>query len=148
MTCCVSYLMKVDNGTCCPVIGNQVEGTLERDRHHLPHSLRVADWPEHIFPGRPFMPAILCPSCGSTFFTSASLERPVMLQSWKEIACYMRLGIRTLREHDCGFPVHRINGNDHTSVFAVPHEIEEWLSRRPMRKSTAPQNGHGDRTAA
>ncbi len=55
-----------------------------------------------------------------------------LLQSWKEIAAYLCVGVRTVQrwEDDFEFPVHRIDGTERHAVFAIPHEIDDWLHHR------------------
>ncbi len=56
------------------------------------------------------------------------------LDSWKEIARYLRRGTRTARrwEHEEGLPVHRHHHGRAQTVYAYPAEIDEWLlSRSP-----------------
>jgi hypothetical protein len=58
-----------------------------------------------------------------------------VLNSWKEIASYMGRGVRTVQrwEHDLRLPVHRPKGRDHSSVLAIPAELDHWLLQTPMR---------------
>src|SRR5665213_3333130 len=50
------------------------------------------------------------------------------LDSWKEIALYVRRDVRTVIrwEKQKGLPVHRIPGGQRKAVFAYPHEIDHW----------------------
>ena len=52
------------------------------------------------------------------------------LDSWKEIADYLRRDVRTaIRwEKEKGLPVHRIPGGSRHSVFAFANEIDDWMS--------------------
>jgi len=64
------------------------------------------------------------------------------LESWKEIAAYLKRGVRTVRrwEHDEGLPVHRHQHKALGSVYAFKSEIDVWRhsgSRMPM-PSAAP----------
>jgi non-specific serine/threonine protein kinase len=64
------------------------------------------------------------------------------LESWKEIAAYLKRGVRTVRrwEHDEGLPVHRHQHKALGSVYAFKSEIDAWRqsgSRAPM-PSAAP----------
>jgi len=64
------------------------------------------------------------------------------LQSWKEIASYLKRGVRTAQrwERDAGLPVRRLParcprpGENKCPVFAFPEEIDKWLHSRPTRK--------------
>ncbi|MBS1859304.1 MAG: tetratricopeptide repeat protein [Acidobacteria bacterium] len=61
------------------------------------------------------------------------------LDSWKEIAGYMRRGIRTVQrwEREEGLPVHRLPHEKLGSVYAYKHEIDAWFSRRGEEAKTA-----------
>ena len=50
------------------------------------------------------------------------------LDSWKEIAAYLRRGVRTVRrwERDEGLPVHRHVHQVLGSVYAFKSEIDRW----------------------
>lgn len=52
------------------------------------------------------------------------------LESWKEIAGYLRRDVRTaIRwERDRALPVHRVPGGRRQAVFAYPAELDAWLS--------------------
>jgi hypothetical protein len=90
-------------------------------------------------------PNVRCPSCGHSFVAasnpqpengvraSASSLPPFVLRSWKEIACYVRSGVRTAQrwERDLGLPVRRSCGHARGSVMAFPAELEAWLHRSP-----------------
>jgi len=54
------------------------------------------------------------------------------LSSWKEIAGYLRQGVRTVQrwELECKLPVYRINHSPRSPVFAFPSEIDAWLRER------------------
>lgn len=51
------------------------------------------------------------------------------LDSWKEIASYLRRDARTVRrwEHERHLPVHRVPGGERSGVFAYVAELERWL---------------------
>jgi tetratricopeptide (TPR) repeat protein len=62
------------------------------------------------------------------------------LDSWKEIASYLRRAERTVKrwETDRGLPVHRVPGGGRGSVYAYTAELSEWLksaSERPLEES-------------
>jgi tetratricopeptide (TPR) repeat protein len=62
----------------------------------------------------------------------ANAENPsqgARLDSWKEIAAYLRRGERTVKrwETDRGLPVHRLPGGGRASVYAYTAELDEWL---------------------
>ncbi|MFZ1131037.1 MAG: hypothetical protein WCA97_08545 [Terriglobales bacterium] len=54
------------------------------------------------------------------------------LDSWKEIACYLQRGVRTVHrwEREEGLPVHRHNHKKAASVHAFRSELDQWLERR------------------
>jgi hypothetical protein len=51
-----------------------------------------------------------------------------VLDSWKEIAAYLRRDVRTVRrwEQTRGLPVHRLPGEGRAPVFAVRRELDRW----------------------
>jgi TolB-like protein/Tfp pilus assembly protein PilF len=57
------------------------------------------------------------------------------LDSWKEIAVYLRRGVRTVRrwEKDEGLPVHRHLHKRLGSVYAYKPEIDAWWDARGLR---------------
>ena len=57
------------------------------------------------------------------------------LQSWKEIAAYLKRGVRTAQrwERCAGLPVRRPRPGDRSPVFAFPAEIDQWMHSRPTR---------------
>ena len=66
---------------------------------------------------------------------------PDRLDSWKEIAAYLRRGVRTVRrwEREEGLPVHRHVHRVAGSVYAFKSEIDRWRdgSRRSAVRPTA-----------
>lgn len=64
-----------------------------------------------------------------------------LLITWKEIASYLNIDIRTCCrwEDHMGMPVHRLSKSKKSRVFAYKHELEEWLNNEfgksiPKRK--------------
>lgn len=58
---------------------------------------------------------------------------PVVLTCWKEIACYMGKGVRTVQrwEREFGLPVRRPSGAaSKSAVMARSHELDAWLLDR------------------
>src|SRR5882724_42444 len=56
------------------------------------------------------------------------------LESWGEIASYLRREIRTVQrwEKTLGLPIHRLNVGRNSSVYAYPSELDKWyLERKP-----------------
>src|SRR5262245_39064935 len=65
---------------------------------------------------------------------------PERLDSWKEIAAYLKRSVRTVRrwEAEEGLPVHRHVHQNAGSVYAFNNELDAWLiSRRVQLDSTA-----------
>ena len=52
------------------------------------------------------------------------------LDSWKDIAAYLRRDIRTVDrwEKEKGLPVHRLPGGRRRAICAFTHEIDAWLT--------------------
>jgi hypothetical protein len=67
------------------------------------------------------------------------------LQTWKEIAAYLRRGVRSVQrwEANAGLPVRRVSAGERSPVIALRSEIDEWLSSRPTRsrRSREPNSG-------
>ena len=65
-------------------------------------------------------------------------ERRV-LDSWKEIAAYLKRSERTCRtwEADLELPIHRLNDSPKARVFAYADEIDRWLGR-----AVSPEGGY------
>jgi hypothetical protein len=59
------------------------------------------------------------------------------LTSWKEIAAYMRCGVRTVQryEREFGLPVRRPTGKLRGAVMATRAEIDAWVAAGPIRKA-------------
>lgn len=53
-----------------------------------------------------------------------------VLNSWKEIASFMKRGIRTVQrwERELGLPVRRVGNRRGNSVFAFRNELNAWLA--------------------
>ena len=60
---------------------------------------------------------------------ASSAER---LDSWKEIAAYLRRGIRTVQrwEREEGLPVHRLQHEKLGSVYAYRQDLDAWFEKR------------------
>ena len=54
------------------------------------------------------------------------------LESWKEIASYLRRTVRTVQrwEREQGLPVHRLRHNKLPTVYAFAGEMDEWWEQR------------------
>lgn len=61
------------------------------------------------------------------------------LDSWKEIAAYLKRGGRTVRRWERleGLPVHRHRHGKQATVYAFPREIDTWLEHRSVDQSGA-----------
>jgi adenylate cyclase len=69
-------------------------------------------------------------------------EPPRRLDSWKEIAAYLKRGPRTVQrwEREEGLPVHRLQHEKLGSVYAYPSELDAWwASRQGEIRATAPE---------
>jgi len=69
------------------------------------------------------------------------------LDSWKEIAAYLRRGVRTVRrwEREEGLPVHRHVHRVAGSVYAYKSEVDRW---RDARRTPAPTSAARRRASA
>ncbi len=70
------------------------------------------------------------------------------LENWKEIAHYLRRSVRRVQrwEAEAGLPVHRLNHDQRSSVYAYTDELEKWrASRAPLEKG---QDEEGRATGA
>jgi TolB-like protein len=61
------------------------------------------------------------------------------LDSWKEIAAYLRRQVRTVNlwEKTEGLPVHRHLHSKRGTVYAYKSELDEWFRRRALSRATA-----------
>jgi TolB-like protein/tetratricopeptide (TPR) repeat protein len=75
---------------------------------------------------------------------SAESSRDGRLDSWKEIAAYLRREVRTVQrwEKSAGLPVHRLQTGKQGPVYAFKAELDAWYSdRRPeLESDSADQN--------
>ncbi len=57
------------------------------------------------------------------------------LESWKEVAAYLRRSVRTVKRWEKveGLPVHRHAHNKVASIYAYPSELEVWWAARQPR---------------
>jgi dienelactone hydrolase len=55
-----------------------------------------------------------------------------ILESWKEIATYLRRNVRTCQmwEKDHGLPIHRLEGSPRARVFAYVDELDRWFQNK------------------
>jgi len=63
-------------------------------------------------------------------------DPPKLLGSWKEIACYLGKGVRTVQrwEQCFGLPVRRPESAWRGVVCATPQELDAWLNTRWIQK--------------
>ncbi len=69
------------------------------------------------------------------------------LDSWKEIANYLRRDVRTVMrwETDKGLPVHRVPGGHRHAVFAYRPELDAWLLGKKPSELSAEARAAGPR---
>lgn len=66
------------------------------------------------------------------------------LDSWKEIAAYLRREVRTVQrwKKSSGLPVHRLQVGKQGPVYAFKTELDAWYSdRRPELESDSADQG-------
>lgn len=58
-----------------------------------------------------------------------------ILCSWKEIAAYMGLGVRTIQRYERAYrlPIRRPAQKDRSAVMAFSDEVDAWLAKVPTR---------------
>jgi len=62
------------------------------------------------------------------------------LDSWKEIASYLKRGVRTVQrwEREAGLPVHRLQHEKLGSLYAYPPELDAWWRSRGAQLDPEP----------
>ena len=72
------------------------------------------------------------PFIDSAFGVPTARSSGERLDSWKEIAAYLRRGTRTVQrwEREEGLPVHRLRHDKFGSVYAYPDELDAWWEGR------------------
>lgn len=62
---------------------------------------------------------------------------PEFLSGWKEIAAYLRKGVRTVQRYErhMGLPVRRPAGKAQGSVLATRAELDAWVRGQPCREA-------------
>ena len=70
------------------------------------------------------------------------MSRGTRLDSWKEIAQYLRRGARTVQrwEREEGLPVHRHQHGKLGSVYAYPGELDAWFTSRGSQLEPEPRS--------
>lgn len=79
------------------------------------------------------------------------MNRPAdVLNSWKEIAAYLRRGVRTVQrwERELNLPVRRPRNRSRSAVMALSSDLDSWLTTRVVTnaENTQPHaigNGNG-----
>jgi eukaryotic-like serine/threonine-protein kinase len=68
-------------------------------------------------------------------------QRGSHLDSWKEIAAYLKRDIRTVQRWEKleGLPVHRHQHDERGTAYAYSAEIDRWLEQRRRREDAAPR---------
>jgi hypothetical protein len=66
--------------------------------------------------------------------SSHKTTKPLVLNSWKEIASYLGRGVRTVQryERDFRLPVRRLPGKVRGAVIAFPQDLDSWLRDTPV----------------
>src|SRR5436189_647158 len=69
-------------------------------------------------------------------------DRGTRLESWKEIADYLRRGVTTVQrwEHEEALPVHRHDHAKKGSVYCYTRELDEWRACRERTLSVASES--------
>jgi hypothetical protein len=72
---------------------------------------------------------------------------PRVLNSWKEIATYLHVCVRTAQRWSkkSAMPVHHPTGQGRGSVFAIASELDAWVTGVPARQQ--PSDAHFRTTA-
>jgi len=60
-----------------------------------------------------------------------------VLHGWKEVAHYLRMGIRTVQRYErtLDLPVRRADGKARASVTATKADLDAWVNAAPYRRS-------------
>jgi len=62
------------------------------------------------------------------------IKQRSVLNSWKEIAAYLKRGVRTVQRYHktLGLPVRHTTGRYRCAVLAFTDELDAWLGTRPI----------------
>src|SRR5215469_241743 len=76
---------------------------------------------------------------GDSQMGAADTSASPVLNSWKEIATYLRLGVRTVQryEHTLHLPVRRHHAKARSAVIALTKDLDDWLRSSPTRADVA-----------
>ena len=68
-------------------------------------------------------------------------ERLEILNGWKEIANYLRKGVRTVQryEREMGLPTHQPARSSSRGVVTIRTELDNWVATRPGRGESMPR---------
>lgn len=68
------------------------------------------------------------------------MERSDILNTWKEIAAYLRRGVRTVQrwERDLQLPVRRPREKGRSAVVGLRSEIDQWLVAKKAKEPVLP----------
>ena len=68
-----------------------------------------------------------------------------ILNSWKEIAAYVRRSERTIQRWEAhyGFPIHRPSRRKKGAVIALAAEIDEWIKHLPAAEAQTHKGKRG-----
>jgi len=71
-----------------------------------------------------------------------------IFSGWKEIAHYLRKGVRTVQrcERELGLPIQRPNGESSGSVIATKVELDGWVNATPTQVGSLPKRWPTERT--
>ena|SRR5215469_5538207 len=71
-----------------------------------------------------------------------------ILSGWKDIANYLRKGVRTAQryERELRLPIHRPNRRSAGSVIATKAELDGWVRATPTRSASMPKYWLTERT--
>lgn len=69
-------------------------------------------------------------------FSVAGLKKKILFGSWKEIAGYFDVSVKTCQrwEKSHGLPVHRLADSSKSNIFVYQDEFEEWLKSSLVKK--------------
>jgi TolB-like protein/tetratricopeptide (TPR) repeat protein len=82
---------------------------------------------------RPLQPRVPLDERPPKIITKHALHSPQSrLDSWKEIAAYLKRSVRAVSrwEREEGLPVHRHHHGKQGTVYALKHEVDQWLHSR------------------
>jgi len=73
--------------------------------------------------------------------TKRQISESRVLSGWKEIAHYLRKGVRTVQryERELGLPIRRLAGKAMGSVIAIKADLDRWMSGSPAQVLSVPE---------